>query len=102
MKSPLAKLTMPDGTERFIVGSLGKECRLHDRAFQVAFAALKKERLRRKRLDVELEWLLQCVSVDEADSKSSFRDTKRLVTTVHKLKTHFEDGTLKRGSELTQ
>jgi len=95
MTSPVVKLRMADGSTRCIVASLGKDCRLVDRVSQIVFSLIKGQQLKPSRLDRELDWLLDCISIEEPDSRTEFADTKEFVTTLNKISEHFANGTVR-------
>ena len=86
---------MADGSERFIAATLGKECRLDDRAVALFHAAVTGELLRSNNvLDRELGWLIEAVEVIEPDGHSLFKNTKLFIEVLRNLEGQFERGTL--------
>lgn len=100
MKSPLVRLTMPDGTVRTIRATLGKDVMMTDRRFiQLFDLVLDRPAHPRPHLDRELVWLRECVSIEEPDGER-FAETKRfIVGTLDVIERHVKDGTLRGGSK---
>ena len=72
-------LTMPDGSTHVIVGGV-REFALTDRAFSQFRSAIQGVRIRpAPRLDRELSWLRDCVSVEEPDGDTSFAELKAFI-----------------------
>jgi hypothetical protein len=77
-------LTMQDGSTRTIPSGV-RELRLTDRAFEQFRSTIQGVRIRpARRLDCELAWLRDCVSVEEAEGDTSFAELKAFIAKLDK------------------
>ncbi|MGA3345268.1 MAG: hypothetical protein ABSC76_10405 [Terracidiphilus sp.] len=85
MKSyPPIILRMKDGSTRSISAGV-RELRLTDRAFEQFRSTIQGVRIRpAPRLDSELAWLRDCVSVEEPDGDTAFSELKAFIERLDK------------------
>lgn len=92
-KYPPVILRMKDGSTRSISAGV-RELRLTDRAFEQFRSTIQGIRIRpAPRLDRELSWLRDCISVAEADGEASFAELK---TFIERLDTRAIEATKRR------